>query len=295
MRSLLMTATLLSALSGCQCCLERHMESCPPQAPQAEVQETKEVEVHAPRQKIVVEMPNRTTACQAPCPSAASCQPQAPAAPAAAPTVPTVPMMGYGHQGVTTGRLMGIGFMTMPVTGIPPVPPTAAPFGPNLAMAPQAPAGVANMSISGNMTVTQALMMLIASGALSQEQVTQILRILGQPPQTPTGGASLTQPGAQAQLQPQQIASLLAALAAANSVSGSPAATPTPNAATSSAGSAAAADNASSAPSQQAPGTGSGAPAPSSIPQSLASFHEQLRQAEQRLRELEQYAGQSQQ
>ncbi len=149
------------------------------------------------------------------------------------------------------------------------------------------------MSISGNMTVTQALMMMIASGTLSPAQVTEILRILGQT--TPAPIASLTPPGAQAQLQPQQLASLLAALAAANPANGSPAATPTPNGATASAGSPSAADNASGVPSQHVPGTGSGATPPTPIAQSLASFHEQIRQAEQRLRELEQHGGQVQQ
>jgi hypothetical protein len=278
MRSWLIVSALLAALSGCRCCLDRITESCQPAAPQCDAQEAKEVEVHAPRPRIVVEMPNRTTTCQAPCPPAAPAQAapcQAP--PPAAPAAPT-PVMALGQVPAATGRMFGIGFMTMPITG----PPATPVPGPNLATAPQAPPTTASMSISGSMTVTQALMMLIASGALSQAQVDEILRIL-----RPTIAAtSPAQPGMPGQLQPQQLASLLAALAAANPASGSSAATPTPTGTASSAGSLSAADSASEVLSQRLPGADSVPTAPSPSAQSLSSLELQLRQAEQRLREL---------
>ena len=239
MRYVLPALALLIATSGCRTpCTESSgictvPNSCPPtETTRAEAApETREVEVKAPRQKIVVEMPAPTT-CKVPC---------APEAPP--PQVPTMTQAAYAPAMMapmanTVAQPARMGFMfdtmripipiirpvaiprpaemtmTMPVATMPMmmVPNTAMmpnmAMAPNTAMVPQTPVGNASMNVQGSMSVQNAAAMLAALNNASPQQLAALAQM------TNAGQAS-SQTSVNMQLTAEQIDALIAALRAA--------------------------------------------------------------------------------
>ncbi len=328
MRGALVGSTMLFGLIGCQHALNQvctdsrgAADTCPaespgrPQrctAPQVEVQAPGEIEVRAPRQKVVVDVP--PAACQAPAP--APCAP-APCAPAM--QVPNMPMMtpmaGYGQpmMAPVTAQVQertGFGLMfdtmripmpilrpvaiprpaemtmTMPMATAPMVPmmPMMMPgmAMPGMGMGAQAPTGMAQMNVQGSMTAQAAAMMLAASGQLTPQQMAMLALLSG----TSTPSTSLTQLAAQVQMSPEALAAALRALQPGSASPSNPPATPPPATPPPAPGTP---TSGVTPPPAARPSTPAAA-APANPP-TVAALQEQLRQAEQRLRELEELRG----
>ncbi len=273
MRNLVAMPTLFLLLTGCNsgwkealltnnrspaCAAETRCETqrgetqrC--ETSRCESQESPEIEVKAPRQKIVVEMPPPPT-CKAPVPPAAPCQP--PCQPPCPPPCQPAP----APQSNAIGRMFGIGMMTMPIGPVT-VPATAPTLGlPTLGVGPQgAAAGNATMSLQGSMTAQQIAMLLAASGNLTPQQLSIVLQLAGQ-------------------LTPAQISALLSIQAANSGTTAAPVAT---------AGAGLGAPVSTGSPIQPAVAANPTTATPAAGAPSVSVLQEQLRQMEQRLRELE--------
>ena len=301
MRNILVCAVLFLGATGCGHYLRicETGESCPQAAPaqaarcpapQVSVQAPGEIEVQAPRQKIVVEVP----------PAAA-----APAQPAAqAPYMPAMtPMQGYGQPMMVPATAQvqertGFGFMfdtikipmpilrpmaiprpaemtmTMPMAATPMMPMAATPMMPmmmpgmmpGMAMGGQSPMGMAQMNLQGSMSAQAAAAMLAAANNLTPQQMAMLSLMSGGNAQS----SAFMQLAGQLQMTPEQLTAALRALQA-----GTTPPPPPPPPSMSSATPPPIAQLATSAPS-----------APTGAP-TVAALQDQLRQAEQRLKELE--------
>jgi hypothetical protein len=309
MRHLWFAATLVVGLVGCKGGLCRHAVECDPcpaaEAPRTtarvETQAAEEVEVRAPRQKVYVDVP----ACEA------KCKPAPPPCPPAFPGMMpgTVPMMNYGQpmMAPVTAQVeqptrMGFMFDTIRIP-MPIIRPIAVPRAPTMTMtmpmasammpmmpmmpmagagmmgmmpmagagmmpAAQQPMGVAQLQMQGQLNAqAAALMLMAANGQLTPQFLTLLSQFAAQGA-TPQQLAQLLQLAAPAQsaVPPRDaLQSLLAGPA--------PAATPAPPPAAAGRGPA------------SAPPLSAGMTA--AVPASTTSLREQVRQAEQRLRDLE--------
>src|SRR5262245_35546682 len=109
MRNILLASAIMVGLIGCghgKGC--RCVTCCPPArcaSPPVDVQAAEEIEVRAPRQKVVVEVPPAAATCKAPAPPTAVCPPAPCLPPPQAPAVQAAPMMmpmpGYGQPTMT--------------------------------------------------------------------------------------------------------------------------------------------------------------------------------------------------
>jgi hypothetical protein len=321
MRNLLLASALVTGMLGCQTAsLRKCIDYClPPEPcsnPRVEAQCPEEIHVTAPRQKIVVEVPPPAASCNAP---AAPCQPAA-----QAPTPPALPTLpGYGQPmmaPVTTEmrERTRLGFMfdtiripmpilrpiavpqpaemtmTMPVAPAammpmtPMMPMAAAPMMP-VAMTPMAGMGMGGpqamgagqMQLQGSMSANAAAAMLAAAAGMNPQQIAALAQMLAGGGLTGQQSAFLMQLASQ---NPQQLTALLNALGAGAQGQNQPGAQQPPQ----------------QAPPPKQDGARLQAPQPaveitSVAPvgaSSTAALQEQLRVAEQRLKELEELRAQ---
>jgi hypothetical protein len=328
MRSALVGSTLLFGLLGCQHGLNQvcsdsrgGAEACPadgaphppPCPPKVEVQAPNEIEVRAPRQKIVVEVPPAAAPCP---PPAAPCQP-----PVQPPTYPPMmPTPGYGQPVMGTAQMQertGFGLMfdtmriplpilrpvaiprpaemkmTMPMAAAPMMPmmpmmPMPGAMMPGMAMGtPPTPMGIMQLNAQGSMSAAAMaaamnpyIMQLAAQLQVSPEALVALLRA------ALAGSTAPASPPSQPPTGPQASSSTPLPGTPTTAAAPPPPASPPPPAMPTSAGTLLPPLGTQTSGSTAASLSRPSSAAPTTTP-TVASLQEQLRHAEQRLRELE--------